>query len=234
LYPMIPSGDTVRITRVDGCGRPVCGDDASFVTQCFASVSMEANIEEGTDVQFTAANGTVCGFRAGCPSFRGFNVTYTFFGASPEMIEIMTGSPVVLGWDGTPIGFDSCSIPCRQGFSLELWGEVLGEDVCPEEATGDGAWMYFLLPWVSNGIIGDLEVGSEGVNFVLTGATRAGGRWGVGPYDVLEQDAAGTPGPMIEPLDATCHRRIMRTLIAPPEPSNTYIPVDSELCQVSP
>lgn len=234
MYPMIANASTVRITRVDGCGRPVCGPEGAFVTDCFASVSMAANVEEGTDVEFRAANGRVCGFRPGCPSFRGFNLTYNFFGASPEMLEILTGSPVVYGWDGQPIGFDSCSIPCRSGFALELWTEVLGEDVCPDEATGDGAWVYFLLPWVINGMVGDTELGSEAVTLSLTGATKSGGRWGVGPYDVVAQDAAGTPGPLLTPLDGECHRRMIVTTVAPPEPSDTYVPVEGEMCELSP
>lgn len=234
MYPMIANGSTVRVTRVDACGRPVCGPDNGFVTDCFASVSMEANIEEGENVQFVAANGRVCGFKAACPQFLGFNITFNFFGASPEMIEIMTGSPIVQGYDGRPIGFDSCSIACRSGFALELWSEVLGEDVCPEEDTGDGAWLYILLPWISNGQIGNLEIGSEAVQFALTGATRDGGRWGVGPWDVQAQDASGTPGPLLDPLDGQCHRRMFVTTIAPPEPGIDYVPVEGELCETSP
>ncbi|MDP4501067.1 hypothetical protein [Nonomuraea turcica] len=191
---------------------------------------MEANVEEGEDVVFRAANGRQCGYKKGCPSFNGFDTTLNIFQASPELLEILTGSPVVYGWDGEPIGFDSCSIQCNSGFALELWADVLGEDVCPEEDTGDGAWVYFLLPWVTNGLLGDLEVGSEAVTLTLTGATRAGGRWGVGPYDVLAQDAAGTPGPLLTPLDASCHRRMLVTTIAPPAPSCGYQPV---LCDAS-
>ena len=113
--PLISNAATVRITRVDACGRPVCGPENSYVTDCFASVEHKANVDDGTDVKFTAANGRTCGYKKGCPTFNGFDLTYTFFQASPEMIEIMTGSPVVFGFDGKPIGFDSCSIPlpCR-------------------------------------------------------------------------------------------------------------------------
>ncbi|MEU9576312.1 hypothetical protein [Streptomyces chilikensis] len=223
--PLIANGDTVRITRVDGCGRPVCGPEASFVTDCWATVSMSAQVEEGDDIVFTAANGRNCGSKKACPTFNGFEVTWQFFQSSPELLEIMTGAPVVFGFDGAPIGTDTCSVACRSGFALELWAEVLGEDVCPEEATGDGAWLYILLPWISGGIIGDLEIGNEAVNFELTGSTRSGGRWGTGPYDVMAQDAAGTPGPMLTPLDGACHRRMMITTVAPPEPSTTYVPL---------
>lgn len=233
--PLIPNADVIRVTRIDGCGRPVCGPNNAFTFDCFASLNMEADIEEGEPIQFKAANGRICGGKQACPSFRGFNIELNFFAASPELVEIMTGSPVVFGYDGKPIGFDTCSLACRTGFALELWGDVLGEDVCPEEDTGEGSWVYFLLPWVTNGIIGDLELGGgeDGVTFTLTGHTRAGGRWGVGPWDVVAQDAAGTPGPMLTPLDSACHRRMMITSVAPPKPECAYQPVEGELCESS-
>ncbi|WP_329368709.1 hypothetical protein OG896_24500 [Streptomyces sp. NBC_00669] len=231
--PLISNAATVRITRVDGCGRPVCGPEGSYVTECFASVEMAANTDDGTDITFKAANGRQCGYKKGCPTFNGFDVTFDFFEASPELIELMTASPVFYDYSGAPIGFDSCSIPCRGGFAIEVWTDVLGPDVCPEEDTGDGAWVYFLLPWVTNGQIGDLTLADEAVTLELTGATRDGGRWGVGPYDVMAQDKAGTPGPMLTPLDNSCHRRMFITNIAPPEPSTTYVPVTGAMCEAS-
>ncbi|MEV5677068.1 hypothetical protein [Streptomyces sp. NPDC052179] len=231
--PLIANADTFRVTRVNGCGRPVCGEDNAYVTDCFASLAMNANIEEGEDTSFKGANGRQCGFKKGCPTLNGYDIELVFYQASPELIEIMTGSPVFYDHAGRPIGWDDCSIACRAGFALELWADILGEDVCPEEETAEGAWQYFLMPWVTNGIIGDLELGSEGVNFTLTGSTRAGGRWGVGPYDVMAQDAAGTPGPMLTPLGPTCHRRPFITTIAPPEPSTEYLPVEGDLCLAS-
>ncbi|MFF2964226.1 hypothetical protein ACFVT1_36285 [Streptomyces sp. NPDC057963] len=231
--PLIANASTFRVTRVDGCGRPVCGPDNAYVTDCFASLAMNANIEDGEDITFKAANGRQCGYKKGCPTLNGYDIELVFYQASPELIELMTGSPVFYDYAGRPIGWDDCSIACRAGFAMELWADILGEDVCPEEDTGEGAWQYFLMPWVSNGIIGDLELANEAVNFTLTGSTRSGGRWGVGPYDVMAQDAAGTPGPMLTPLGPTCHRRPFITTIAPPEPSTGYLPVEGELCEVS-
>ena len=230
VCPLIANADTIRVTRVDACGRPVCGDNNAFVTDCFASLAMQADIEQGTDVEFRAANGRICGFKRGCPSLRGFNTTLTFFQASPALIEILTGQPLVLDAQGNPIGWDDCSIPCRAGFAIELWAEVLGEDVCPEEAEGEGAWLYALLPWLSGGQLGDLTIGSEAVNFTLTASTRSGGRWGVGPWDVL-RDANGEPGPMLTPLSGSCHRRFFVTDVAPPEPDCGYVTVEGGVCE---
>lgn len=220
--PLIANADVMRITRVDQCGNPVCGEDNGFVFECFSSLAMNVNSDDGDDIQYKAANGKVCGFKRGCPTFNGLDLELNVFSVSPEMVEILTGNPVYLGYDGKPIGFDTCSIQCNTGFALELWAEVLGEE-CVDGA--EGQWLYWLMPWVTNGIIGDLEIGSEAVTLQITGSTRAGGSWGVGPYDVQPLDAAGTPGPMLTPLDSSCHRRTFLTTVAPPEPSCDYTPV---------
>ena len=232
--PLITNIDRVRITRVDRCGRPVCGDGNAWVTYCHASVAMEPNVTEGTDIEFTAGNGQSCGFKRGCPTLNGFDVTYTFFQAAPELIEMMTGQPVFYDHAGEPIGWSDESVACRAGFALEAWAEPVGEDVCPEDDAGDGIWLYFLLPWVTNGLLGGVTLGNEGVNFELTGATRAGGRWGEGPYDVMAQDASGTPGPMLTPIGQRQHRRSFLTTIEPPEPATEALPVEGEMCEVSP
>ncbi|MDQ0761982.1 hypothetical protein [Streptomyces canus] len=220
--PLIANADVMRITRVDQCGNPVCGEDNGFVFECFSSLAMNVNSDDGDDITYKAANGKVCGTKRGCPTFNGLDLELNVFSVSPEMVEILTGNPVFLGYDGTPIGFDTCSIQCNTGFALELWAEVLGEE-CADGA--EGQWLYWLMPWVTNGIIGDLEIGSEAVTLQITGSTRAGGSWGVGPYDVQPLDAAGTPGPMLTPLSSSCHRRTFLTTVAPPEPSCDYTPV---------
>ncbi|KPI33265.1 hypothetical protein OV450_1353 [Actinobacteria bacterium OV450] len=223
--PLIANAETIRVTRVDSCGRVVCGADNSYVLDCFATLAMNVNTEDGTDVEYKAANGKVCGFKRGCPSFRGYDVELTFYGVSPEFIELTTGQSPYAGFDGALIGYDDCSIQCDSGFAIELWAQVLGEEVCPNTPTTDGAWIYFLLPWVTNGQLGDLEIGSEAVNLVLSGSTRANSRWGIGPYNVQAADVAQTPGPMLTPLGENCHRRSFITTIAPPVVTCDYQPV---------
>lgn len=220
--PLIANLDTIRVTKVDACGVPIPGATSGFVTECIASLSMENNIDEGDDVVFKAANGKLCGFRKACPSLLNIDVTLTVFQASPELFDVLTGNPVVDDFGGDPIGTDTCAISCAAGFALEGWAEVL-DDNCANGGTPK--WVYFLLPWVTNGLIGDLEIGSEAVNFEITGSTRAGGGWGQGPYNVMGIDALGTPGPMLTPLGATCHRRIMEVTVAPPTPSCDYTTV---------
>jgi hypothetical protein len=220
---LIANADVIRVTRLDSCGRPVCGVDNGFVFDCFATLAMNPNVDEGDDVTYKAANGRQCGFKKGCPTFNGYDVELNFFAISPEFIELTTGQPVVFGFDGKPIGWDDCSVPCNTGFALEMWAEVIQQGGCPEDAAGE--WVYFLLPWVTGGLIGDMEVGSEAVSLSLGGATRNGGGWGVGPYNVQATNAAQVPGPMLTPLGTNCHRRTFVTTIAPPVVACAYAPV---------
>jgi hypothetical protein len=181
---------------------------------------MSPEIEDGTDILYKAANGRLCAFRKGCPALKYYNVEVNWQFISPELTEIMTGQPVVFGFDGKPIGYDDCSVKCDTGFALELWAENI-ED-CDPAATNQGSWTYFLMPWITNGVLGDAEIGSEGFSPTLTGVTRAGGGWGVGPYNVQEQDIAGTPGTLLTPLGATCHRRTFNTEVPPPAVTCDY------------
>lgn len=212
--PKLAEGEVVRVTRVDSCGNPDEGSGNAFVDDCWASVVMKPNTDAGTDIDFKAMSGRSCGFKRACPTFKGFDIEASFFTASPEMIELLTGNALYDDYNGDPIGWDDCSIPCTAGFGLELWQNIVGED-CPTDGS-DGLWFYWLLPWMQNGIIGDVTVGNEGVTFTLTANTRASGGWSLGPWDVQDQDGGPTAGPLLTELGSDCHRRGFLTNIAPP------------------
>jgi hypothetical protein len=215
---LIANADVVRVTRLDQCGTPVPGENA-YVSECFASLSMNPNIDEQDDIIYRAANGSLCGVKRGCPTLLGYDLEFNFFQVSPELTDVLTGSPVVLDFAGEPVGNDSCDILCDNGFAIELWSELVSA-VC--STTGEQRYLYTLIPWVTNAYISDLEIGSEQVTFQLVGSSRAGGGWDVGPYDVVAADAINTPGPMLTPLGPTCHRRMQITTIAPPVPTCDY------------
>jgi len=230
--PKLAEGDTIRLTRVDDCGRPVEGADNAFVDDCWAEVVMSPNVEDGTDISFKAMSGRSCGFKKGCPTFNGFDVNGKFFSASPEIIDILTGNPVYLDFAGNPIGWDDCQVQCRGGFALEIWQNVLGVE-CEEGE--EGLWFYWLLPWLTNGMLGEVTVGPEGVTFELTAATRAGGGWELGPWDVQLQDDSPSPvvGPLLTVVGSDCHRRAFLTAVAPPTAACEYVLVGSNNLPVS-
>lgn len=212
---LIANLDTVRVTRLDSCGKPITGMHA-FVTECVSSIAMNPNIDTQDDVIYKAANGSLCGVKRGCPTLLGYDLEFNFYQVSPELTDVLTGQPIVMDNLAEPVGNDSCNIDCHGGFALEFWSELIGQNCT---ATGVPRFLYVLIPWVTNAYVTDLEIGSDQVTFQLLGSSRAGGQWGVGPYNVVMNGAApGTPGPMLTPLGATCHRRMQITTVAPPTP----------------
>jgi hypothetical protein len=210
---LISALEVVRVTKVDSCGKPIAGDSA-FVAECVASVAMNVNVDTPDDILYRAANGSLCGVKRGCPTLLGYDLEFDFYSVSPQLIDVLTGQPLVVDNLGEPVGWDSCSVQCDSGFALEFWTELVNNNCSP---TGVKQYLYGILPWVSNAYLSDLTIGSEAVTFQLLGSTRAGGQWGVGPYNVvLTGTAPGTPGPMLTPLGDTCHRRIQITSVAPP------------------
>lgn len=208
-------GDVVRLTRVDSCGRPVEGEDNAVVNECWASLAASPNIDSGTDIgPLKNMRGQSCGFRKACPTLLNLDLTGAFWDASAEQVDILTGNPLVFDQAGEPIGWDDCSVACETGFAIEIWQQILSSEACDEGT--DGSWYYWLYPHVTNGLIGELTVNSEGLSFPITGSTRAGEGWGLGPWDVMAQDGSNTPGPLLTPLGPDCHRRGFITTIEPP------------------
>lgn len=214
--------DTLRFTRLDNCGRPICAADSSFVTSCVASLNLTSNVEDGAEISYTNGRGERCGYLRRCPTLSDLSVEMEILFASPELLDITTASPVRFDYAGQPIGWETGNVSCTP-FAVEGWINVLNQE-CADNVPGQ--WLYVLLPWVSGAILGDLEIGAEAVNFTINGNTRAGGNWGTGPYtDVQAADAANTPGRLLAPLEATSHRLIQETTIQPPTPSCEYVPV---------
>lgn len=213
--------DVMRWTRLDNCGRPICAVDSSYVTSCAASLNITANTDDGDEIEYKSSRGEICAYLQRCPIFKNFTVEAEVLFASPELIEIATNSNVVHDYSGAVVGVDSGNVQC-QGFAFEAWINTLGQE-CAANAPGE--WLYILIPWITGGVLGDLEIADANTNFTLSGNTRSGGGWGTGPYNVVAQDAANTPGRMLTPLAATDHRRIQLTTIAPPTPSCDYVPV---------
>lgn len=215
---LIANADVVRVTKLDQCGTPIPGDSA-FVSECISSLAMNPNVDEQDDIIYRAANGSLCGVKRGCPALLGYDLEFNFYQVSPELTEVLTGNPVVMDFAANPVGTDDCNIQCDRGFAIELWSELIAP-VC--DTTGAQRYLYTLIPWVTNGYISDLEIGSEQVTFQLVASSRAGGGWDVGPYDVVPINVGNTAGPLLTPLGPTCHRRMQITTIAPPVPSCDY------------
>jgi PKD domain-containing protein len=210
-------GRRMRLTRVDGCGRPVFGKHSVAVTDGFVSANLTAEIEEGEEITQKNASGALCASLKTPSQTKWITAELTFCMVDPGLVSLINPSfAMELDAKGNIVGWREKNKPSARGggFALEIWTDTVGADVCGE-ATAAGAWGYILLPFLGQGTMGDLEIGASAINFVFTGNAIAGSQWGHGPHKVVA-DTSGAPSPLLAPIANDEIRLIMATTIAPP------------------
>lgn len=226
-FPLV-GGSVMRVTRLDGCGRPDATDPncQQVTSDGFVSIEVTANIEEGDAISVTNAAGKVCVSQTPCPTLTGYSVNMTFCNVDPDLFAMTTGQKSVLDpATGDGIGFrvNTGESGCDRGFALEVWSAVPGV-TCPVDDQGnpiedaEKPSGYILFPFLQGGVFGDFTIENDAVSFVVQGATtKDGSGWGVGPYDVTLDDAAEA-GPLSTPIGAKDHMHVQVTYVAPPSP----------------
>lgn len=212
-------GRAMRVTKLDGCGRPVYGPDSVGVTAGFVSMEFSAETDDGEEINVTNAAGQTCVRETPCPQFLGYSVEVEFCQVDPAILAIMTGQEPIVDDEGTANGFrvNSDISGCDSGFALEVWTGTPGAQ-CDEDSAGDCAGGYLLLPYMQGGIFGDFTIENAAISFTITGAaTKTGSGWGVGPYDVVDNN--GEAGPLLTPIANGDHLHVQFTSVCPPEPS---------------
>jgi hypothetical protein len=215
-----------RVTKLDNCGNPVEGPCSQVVTDGFVTISFSPEIADGEDIEVRKANGELCVSDSGCSELRWINVEAEFCQVDPDLFAMITGYPTVLDWQGDAVGNRvTGKIDCDAGFALELWSDVPGN---PCTDGGQRQYGYFLLPWVSSGIIGDFEITNDATTFTLTARTKVGGNWARGPYNVDPTDAATPPtaGPLLTPIGPDEHMDMHLSTVPPPEPQCGCVALD--------
>lgn len=210
-------GRRMRVTKVDPLGRPIPGECAFVVTSGFVSVEMTAEIEEGETTTVRTAGGDICVSERGCDQLNWYNVTINFCQVDPDLFAMINPSwTKLLDYRGDTIGWEeSHNYSCDAGFGLEIWSDVSG--YVPTDPNALGAWVYYLLPNVVGGTLGDLTIENGAVTFTINGRTKKGSQWGRGPYNVMANPPDGACGPLITPFNPESPRRIFLTTCPPPD-----------------
>lgn len=215
-------GRRLRVTRLDGCGRPVYGDGSVVTSKGFISVALSANTSDSDEINLQNAAGESIVFEPSVTSLTGYGVEISLGEADPDLMSIVAVSvSQVLDRDGNPAGIDidTAADSTTGGFALEVWAGAPVGDACDDEAS-EGSYGYILLPFLQGGIVGDFTIENDAVTFTLTGAqTKSGNAWGRGPYDVQLQAAVNgvsAPGPLLTPIKATAALRLVLVDVAPP------------------
>lgn len=218
-------GWTIRVTRLDACGRIDDGAVSAIVTDGFTTVAVTSNITESEAISVTNARGKVCAQAPAESNLDSHGVTITFCNVNPELYAMLTGNDVETDANGDVVGFRS-SVGRglgATGVALEMWSQVPGV-ACSEEPGSEGSWGYLLLPFLTGGVLGDFTLENNAVTFSIQNmVTKSGGAWGSGPYNVVP-DAGGAAAPLANPMGTDDHLLVRWTSIAPPEPSCDPVP----------
>lgn len=207
-------GLALRATRLDSCCNPVEGECSTVVSESYISLTLTAEIDAATEFLVKLANGKTCLSETGQATLKRYNVVATICKADPDLLNIFAGVNAVLDWDGSAVGFEvPNALSDGSKFALEFWTRV-PTDTC--EPGQSQQYLYWLLPCLEDGQIGNFSVLDGPMDFTLTANATASSTWGVGPYDVVGQDISGTPGPLLVPIpdDVPLHAQL--TVVPPP------------------
>lgn len=206
-------GKRIRVTELDDCGN-ILPTSRFIVTDGFVTVTISAEVEDGTEILVRNASGAICINEKAAPSLKNLGVEIEFCGVNPSLIAMVTNAEEYENLEEDVIGFTVAEGEITGKFALELWTGLAGQ-ACGEGGTEASG--YLLLPLVNAGTLGDIEIGGEdAITFSLANSTTKGGNsWGVGPYDV-SRDGDNAPAPLPTALDSLDHLLIMLTDVAPP------------------
>lgn len=212
-------GLAMRATRVNNCGCPVDGPNNQAVSCGFVSIGLSAQIDDGNPITVRTAAGNICINEPACRTLTRYDVTIEFCQVDPELFELMANTRVLTDYKGDSVGHTvGESIQCEGGFALEIWSQVSGTECEPGSA---GSWYYWLLPYVSSGVIGgDITIEDGPITFTFSGQTKKNGCWGLGPYDVVAQVGSTAEdmvaGPLLAPGVLEDEHLYARTVEIPP------------------
>lgn len=208
-------GKRLRMTVLDECANlPASGTlDSSVVTDGFMTLTLSAEVEDGSEIITKKADGSLCVNEMTASSFKRFTLEIEFCGVDPGTLAVSTNAEIYENYEEIAAGIVVPEGTINKKFALELWTGLSGEACAEGEEEASG---YLLLPFVQAGVLGDLEVtGEDAVTFSMTGAyTKGGNAWGVGPYNVMGN--AGVASPLPTALDPLDHLLLVAVGIAPP------------------
>lgn len=209
----------MRVTKLDGCGRPVAGSRNSVVTTGFTAVNISPDVLTGDEITVKNAGGDLCISDKALDQIKWLTIKITLCTQDPDLISLLNPT-----WyeevdeQGNPVGFRvDTTTTYASAFALELWTDVTGVDVCASN-TAQGQWGYLLLPFCQGGTLGDLDITNKEALTIFNGRTLANPKWGLGPYNI-RQDPSGNPKPLLVPIAATQPLAWFVTTLAPPDPA---------------
>jgi hypothetical protein len=208
----------VRVTKLGTCGQALTGC-STVVSDGIISIAMTKEYEDRQEFFVKNGNGDFCVKETNPPILKWINLVLTFCNVDPEMLNIVTGEPLVLDDSAATkaTGFSTQEgSAANSNFAFEGWSLITNSGAA---CTGGAEYGYTLFPWVVEGTVGDITWQNDTISFVYNGRTHANSLWATGPYNVDLSDNAGTlntPIRLLTPILPTQHHRMFLTRLAPP------------------
>jgi hypothetical protein len=202
-------GKVVRLTRLDNCGDVVEGSCTTVVSDCFVSVTMAADVEEGDEYLQKNAWGDFCINDKDIDRIKRVNVTIEFAEINPDTLDIVANASPVIS-SGDTIGATFGPETQTEAFALEVWTKRTNPENC---APGQEEYGYFLVPFIKNGRIdGDVTIENGALTLSMVGqAFEAPASWDEGPY---------ADNPFVESFPAGDFFGMVVTDVQPPTVTN--------------
>lgn len=212
-------GATFRVTQLDECGNPVYDECSYAVSDGQTQIEITPNTTDGQTFQQLNAAGVPLVNQQAKTILNWFDYTVTMAVKDPELFYLMTGADLFLDYDGLSAGNVITEDNYAAGnFALEIWLGTAQQECPPPPAVQAPYYGYILLPWTIDGKLSDsITVANDLITYTLTGRTRKGTPWDVGPYDVM-LDSGGLPAPLPSAVSSGTHYLDLFTQLPPPEP----------------
>lgn len=209
-------GLCLRVTRLDSCCKPPSsGTPNSYVvSDSFITLNLTAQLEQPDEFIVKLANGKLCINEIGCATLKRYTVEVKLCNADPDLFEIMGGVAKVLDYAGNVVGYeiDQDLGSCGK-FALEFWTRV-PQSQCL--ASGLNQYVYWLLPCLKNGRVGDVSIMNGPLEFAFSADAIPSTAWGVGPFNVVSHDVSNTPGKLLSAISCQMALHVQLTTIPPP------------------
>ena len=212
--PILGRLHSAAVFRLDDCMRPIYGEAAGFVDDCFAALETSDNLDEGTTFTRRCASGAILYHDDGEQSLRSVTVSLDL-NAEPDagfLAGVGLITPVLSGTE--TIGWTRCTRSVAN-LLVAVWQEVLGADACDDDELGVGGWRLHLFPLRRARLTLQGNLGAEDGYVRITGNTVPEANLGLGPIPLLLDD--GVPVWPETDLSVCHHTALTHGVIGPPD-----------------
>lgn len=187
----LPAGciDAVRVARIDECtDEAVAGASNGYVFNCFRSLELTSNVEDGEETILRNDCGKKCWQTRACDELTNVGISFELLNPDYELTNLITGQTLIND------GAENIGVFQREGGNCTPWLSVEMFEQVPDEACSTGhRYRRIVLPKVRFRPVGNPTregqlrvIGYEGIT-----APASIAAWGDGPYNDSPFDFSG-------------------------------------------